>query len=414
MRYRYANMASIHKQAGKPNWFCAFYDPEGFRRFRTTGTGNPQIARTICVNVERAAIRQGKLSNEKALRLVRETRTAIQEIHGKLAADRAQVILEPSLRQFVQLAGGELTTHTVRSWLDSWLKGHTTASPGTLIEYRRVADMFLKFLGARANRPLTMLQPWQVEKFKELISGHVAPSTVNKALKVLKASLANAVASRQLEFNPAEHVEYLEPEESSRRPFTIPEIAGLLAAADPEWRTMVLIGFYTGLRLRDCANLTWDKVDLPGGLISVTPAKTRRKKSGKNTQLKIPIAEPLARQFADIAGDQPDAPLCPTLCGRKPSWLSAQFYNLMVKAGIVAERDHRSKGTGRDGRRAMNRISFHSLRYNTTSALRSAGVSEAISMDIVGHETEAVHRHYGKTAIEAKREALGRLPDITR
>src|ERR1019366_4923969 len=93
-------MASIHKQPGRPNWFCAFYDPEGFRRFRSTGTENAKIARTICVNVERAAAltRQGKLSNEKALKLIRETCDAIAETHGKLGGKPRRSRLEARRR----------------------------------------------------------------------------------------------------------------------------------------------------------------------------------------------------------------------------------------------------------------------------------------------------------------------------
>ena len=50
-------MASIHRDTTKPYWFCCFYDPEGFRRKRSTGTDNARIARTICAAVERAASR---------------------------------------------------------------------------------------------------------------------------------------------------------------------------------------------------------------------------------------------------------------------------------------------------------------------------------------------------------------------
>jgi hypothetical protein len=161
-------MASIHKQAGRPNWFCAFYDPEGFRRFRSTGTENAKIARTICVNIERAAAltRQGKLSNEKALKLVRETCAAIAETHGKLAADRAEAVMKPAVEEFIRIAGGEFTSYTVRGWLEAWIAGRTDASKATVIEYRRIIEMFLKFLGARADRALTTLQPRQVEDFK--------------------------------------------------------------------------------------------------------------------------------------------------------------------------------------------------------------------------------------------------------
>src|ERR1041385_4062366 len=114
-------MSSIHRQTGKPNWFCAFYDPEGFRRFRSTGTENPKVARTICVNIERAATltRQGKLSNEKALKLIRETCAAIGETHGKLAGDRAHDILKSTIEEFIKIGGGEFTSYTIKSWLDT-------------------------------------------------------------------------------------------------------------------------------------------------------------------------------------------------------------------------------------------------------------------------------------------------------
>ena len=54
MPRRYA-MSSVHKQEGKPNWFCAFYDPEGFRKFKSTGTDNRKVASKICSALEHAA-----------------------------------------------------------------------------------------------------------------------------------------------------------------------------------------------------------------------------------------------------------------------------------------------------------------------------------------------------------------------
>jgi integrase len=402
-------MASIHRQLGKPNWFCAFYDPEGFRRFRSTGTENPKVARTICVNIERASTltRQGKLSNEKALKLIRETCNAIAETHGKLAGDRAHEILKASVEEFIKIGGGEFTSYTVRSWLETWLAGRTDASKATLLEYRRALDLFLAFLGTRAERPLTTLQPRQVEDFKTHLSTRVAPSTVNKGIKILKASFNNAVAKRQLEFSPAEHVASVDGEEGTRRPFTDAELSKLLKAAEPDWRTMILTAFYTGLRLRDCANLTWQNIELHTGTINVKTEKTERRQV-------LPIAEPLSKHLSKLAGDNPDAPLCPSLHSKKASWLSAQFYNVMVKAGLVAERDHQGKGKGRDAKRDASKISFHSLRYNTTSALKSAGVNDSVTMDIVGHETAAVSRNYTKIDDAAKRAAIAKLPDITK
>jgi len=402
-------MSSIHKDGDKPFWFCHYYDPEGFRRKRSTGTENKRIATTICVNVERAAIlaREGKLSHEKGLKLIRETCKAIEETHGRLAADRAHTVLKGFVEEFVKIAGGELTTYTIRLWLTSWLEGRTDASPATIVAYRGVIELFLKYLGARSDRPLTTLQPKQIEDFKAKLANRVAPSTVNRAIKVLKASCNNAVAKRQLEFNPAEHIEAIETEETNRRPFTNDELGKLLSAATPEWRTMIFVAFYTGLRLGDCANLTWSEIDSQVCNINILTEKTKRRQI-------LPIAEPLKRHLQTLAGDKPDAPLCPTLFGKTSSWLSQQFHGIMAEAKLVAAReDKQSTGKGRDARRDTSRISFHSLRYNTTSALKSAGVGDSVTMDIVGHETAAVSRNYTKIPDDTKRAAINKLPDIT-
>jgi integrase len=407
MRYRYA-MSSIHNQGGKPNLFCAFYDPEGFRRFRTTGTPDRRIATSVCTVIERMAglAKQGKLSNEKALKIIREKTAEIEEGHGRLPAQSAEKVMQSNAEEFIRIAGGELVSYSIRSWLDSWLKGRTDASKATRIEYRRVLDVFLKYLGTRADRPLTTLQESQVEAFKQSLIARVAPSTVNKSVKVLKAALANAVAKRQLEFSPAQHVAPVETEDSQRRPFTMDEIRRALAAADEEWQTMILTAFYTGLRLRDCANLTWKGVDLLRGTIEVTTEKTSR-------PVVVPIAEPLARHLSTLAGDKPDAPLCPALFQKSASRLSAQFHKIMVKAELAKERNHAGTGKGRDVKRDASQISFHSLRHSITSELKSAGVSDSVAMDIVGHETTAISRNYTKIADSAKREAINKLPDIT-
>ncbi len=413
-------MSSIHRDGDKPNWFCCFYDPEGFRRKRTTGTANPRIAKTICVNIERAAVlaRAGKLSNEKALKLIRETCSAIEETHGKLASDQAHEVLKNTVEEFVKIAGGELTSYTVRSWLNAWLADKTEASKATLVAYRQIVDLFLKHLGARADRSLTSLQPRQIEDFKKFLQGRVSPGTVNKALAILKAGFSRAVTKRQLEFSPAEHIESVEEDQTRRRPFKADEITKLLKAVDsedirkqlnaeaPEWRTMILIGFYTGLRLGDCANLTWANVDLLSSTLTIKTQKT-----GRNQIL--PIAEPLARHLNKLAGDDPTAPLCPSLHGQRAALLSNHFHLVMTAAGLVKKRTHESRGKGRSARRETSLISFHSLRYNTTSALKSAGVSDSVAMDIVGHETEAVSRNYTKIADDAKRAAINTLPDIT-
>jgi hypothetical protein len=46
------------------------------------------------------------------------------------------------------------------------------------------------------------------------------------------------------------------------------------------------------------------------------------------------------------------------------------------------------------------------------SLLKNAGVPEAVAMDIIGHDSEVISRHYTHIESNAKRAALRKLPDL--
>ena len=57
----------------------------------------------------------------------------------------------------------------------------------------------------------------------------------------------------------------------------------------------------------------------------------------------------------------------------------------------------------------LSELSFHSLRHNTTSWLKNAGVPESLVRDIIGHESELVSRNYTHVDDASKREAICKL-----
>src|ERR1700745_2825344 len=70
-------MPSIHRQAGKPNWFCAFsiFNPEtgaSRRVFRSTKTKDKKQAQEICRAWHKASLlaRNGKLSVDAAREVI--------------------------------------------------------------------------------------------------------------------------------------------------------------------------------------------------------------------------------------------------------------------------------------------------------------------------------------------------------
>jgi len=333
---------------------------------------------------------------------------------GKLTPDRARKLIESTIADLMEASDEVLPRFSIAEYFRSWLKHkEQEAEPSTFVRYKGIVENFLRELGAGNKRSLPALRVEDVQRYRDKLSDQVSSGTVNTHLKVLRVALEKAVRRQLIDKNPAKLVENLQrTDRHRRRAFTIEELKRLLEAADDDWRTMILFGLYTGLRLQDIACLSWKNVNLQREEIVLETQKTKR------VQI-LPIAKPLLRHIQKLpAGDDPAASLCPGLEGKSSSWLSNQFYDLMSNVGLVPSRDHqtkhkeRPKGTGRSKRRDLIDISFHSMRHTATSLLKNAGVSDVIARDIIGHESEAVSRNYTHIESETKRRALDSMPDL--
>ena len=193
-----------------------------------------------------------------------------------------------------------------------------------------------------------------------------------------------------LTVNPAMQVEILKIRgQEGKRPFTTAEISTLLEKANVPWKGMILFGLYTGHRLGDIATLTWRKIDMEKGAVAFITQKTGR-------HIRLPLAKRLVEYLATLPStDLADTPLFPeqfALYHRRGN-LSGQFHDLLVEARLASSRSHLKEKHGRDGKRSHSKISFHSLRHTAVTMLKAAGVSDALTREIVGHESAAVMRH---------------------
>ena len=134
--------------------------------------------------------------------------------------------------------------------------------------------------------------------------------------------------------------------------------------------------------------------------------------------MEIPITASLLKHLEQMpSSDDPAAPLFPNaypiaLSEKGDSRLSQGFHGILVTAGLAKARSKEETGMGRSRRRKVSEISFHSLRHTATSLLKNAGVSEAVAMDIIGHDSDAISRHYTHIDDKAKRKALAKLPNL--
>ncbi len=330
---------------------------------------------------------------------------------GRLTEDRAWSVIESSVRDVMESIGAPIDSVTIEGWFNSWRKDQEQEkSAGTFARYTGIVDQFLAFLGPKKTRSLAALQTKDIDDYRGMLIEKVSSGTVNTHLKVLRIALKKAMKRNYIDKSPASNVDNLDrSDRHSRRAFTRDELKKLFDIASSDWRTMIIAGLYTGQRLGDVANLTWANVDLSRRELTI--ASTEK----TDATIIFPIAKPLAAYLEQLpTSDDPQAPLSPGLFGKKSTWLSNQFYDLMAAAGLVSPRKHQkhAESKGRGSSRVLSAITFHALRHTATSLLKNAGVSDVVAMDLIGHESQAVSRNYTHIDDETKRAAVDKMPDI--
>ena len=165
----------------------------------------------------------------------------------------------------------------------------------------------MAFLGERAAFDMGRIEAQDILAFRKSEAERVSPSTVNHALKFLRMAFEQAKRDGVIVDSPTAGISTLKrAARASGGPFTPPELGRLLAVADPEWKSLLLFGFYTGQRLGDLSRLTWAHVDLQRQELSFTAAKTGRRSL-------LPLATPLLRHLESLpAGDKPSDPPPPS------------------------------------------------------------------------------------------------------
>ena len=415
-------MASLKKRKGSKVWQAQYYvtNPEtgDLRQVRqSTGQTNKKKAMAAAVELERTAQGVIEAGSDKAQLAKAVLAAAVADIEREAFTGPAA---RKYLAQLLTIATGEaLTDYTVETWVAEWLrrKGRDS-SKATMARYEGHLEAFLKWLGPdRRKRPLESVTPQDVRKWREsLQDAGRAGKTVLAYLKDVGGAYRAAIREGLASFNPCTALEAIDTSDSmERRPFTLKEVADLLTAApSPEWRGLILTAAFTGLRLGDAANLSWQSVDLAAKKITLIPSKTARKKK----EVRIPIHPDLLAylEAAPISSDDPAAPVFAKLSkltiGSRAG-LSQTFNGIMKAAGV--DRGKASR-TVEEGKATVGRVNyergFHSLRHTFTSWLRNAGVSEEDRMDLTGHSTRESHQIYSRASEQAGRDAIAKLSSL--
>jgi integrase len=375
-------MASVHRRPNSKYFHAAFRTSDGALVLRSTKCTERAKALAAAFEFERAA----KLAGA-----------------GNLVEAQARKIVA----DIMERAGTEETLRapTIKAYFDQWIAAKKAVkSAATDVRYSGTVDKFFDSMGDRVKRPLTALTPRDVERFMaDRVKEKLSPSTVCLAVKVIRMALNHARRQGLITTNPAEAVELPKATGGERGTFAPEEVKLLVDTAKDDWKTLILLAYYTGARLSDCCRMTWADVDLTAKTLTYTQSKTGEK-------VTLPIHNALLTHLEGLAGtDKPEVFIMPRMAELKPGGrhgLSEKFKRIMRNAGVES-------GTVKcAGVRQLSRRSFHALRHSFTSALANRGVAPELRMKLTGHKTESIHRAYTHHEIEQLRAAVDKIPSL--
>lgn len=238
----------------------------------------------------------------------------------------------------------------------------------------------------------------------------LSASTCNKHLNLLTLVFRVLKEKAKLTSNPWEDIQRKRIGTHSRRELTIDELKNVCQAATGELQILIALGVYSGLRLGDCATLRWGEVDLVRCIIRRIPNKTAR----RNPR---PVIVPIHPILREMLAETPDTdrtecvlPEIAALYNRRTDLVTDMVQRHFKSCGIKLHKP----GTGKDGKRAVVEVGFHSLRHTFVSLCRESNAPLAVVESIVGHSNPAMTRHYTHVGELAAGQAVAALPDVLR
>jgi integrase len=368
-----------------PYWICCYTTADGRRLKKTTKQTDRTKAMKVChafIEADNAILTKSATA-QQLRKVINDTLLRIGE----------NVLHDPTIKEQLE------------SWIDS---KRGSVSEATLLAYEHARDLLLAFLGSRAGHSVRTLTKADVIGFRDYLRKEGrTPATVNTLVKkYLTAPFESARKEGLVDYNPFAAVDGLKAKKVVKDVFTTQQVASLVKAVKgTDWEGAILIGYGTGARLQDVANLRWSCLDPDNGIITF-----QERKGDKRVVVGLhpDVEDWISRQPPT---DDPEAYLFPTLANRSGAGrngLSISFARIMDRAGVkgrlLRERDRKG--------RSVRSLSFHSFRHGAATAVFNQAALKDITRRVTAHAARGVVDRYIHEDIEALKAATQLIPRL--
>ena len=285
-------MASVSK-APRGQKIVQFVSPAGGRRSIRLGKVDMRGAESVARHVE--SLLSQKICGQA---MTRETAAWLSDLPIPLKLKLAKVGLIEA-----ELPGDAPAEEPKKTFLGAFLDGYILSrrdvKPATRLVWQQPCRNLKVFFGE--DKRLHDITPGDCKQFKEwLLTQKLAQTTKAKRLKFAREFFNAAKDHKFIESNPFAGVKIPPGDVSTRQHFVGRDVvARLLAVADPDYRIIIALSRFGGLRCpSEVLSLEWRHIDFKAGRIQVTSPKTEGY-VGKASR-EIPIS-PSLRPFLEEA-----------------------------------------------------------------------------------------------------------------
>ncbi|HET9779508.1 MAG TPA: site-specific integrase, partial [Propionibacteriaceae bacterium] len=377
---------------------------------RLGSTPKPTSARGDVAHIERRRIRHRDSSGRT--RSVVHYKVRYRDAPGKHHSETKTRLVDAERRKAeIEVALATATWRDPRrgelslaEWAHSWLPTRLDLRPTTWA--RLETTMKKQVLPHFGSVPLNRITNAVVREWvSSLLSSGLSAATTRKAVFALRQCLAAAIADERIHLNPASVVPLPTERQKPPRYLSQGEVERLVDQVSPQYRALVLVGAYAGLRWGEAAGLRRRDIDPLRSRIRVTatavqlrgrvtldnePKTTRSKRS-------VPVARSVMRrleqhlsEFVDSTADALCSPL------RRVAHFSAP--------GDALSCGRRCYVPGLDD------ITFHGLRHSFVAIMVAAGCNVREVSEWAGHNSVAFTlTRYGGLFEDSADAAVDRL-----
>ncbi len=277
------------------------------------------------------------------------------------------------------------TVPTLTEYAKEYLALHKGAKENTLAVKKWAVGVLVKYLG---EHPLDKITPFIIEKYRiqRKEQDGVKDNTINLDVQMLSHLFSTAVNEGVIDVNPCQKVKRLKVTQVKDRVLYGDEIKSILDMPEGRDRLIILTALFTGMRLNEVLNLTWDDIDFGKGIIHVFQGKT-----GKTFD--VPLSDCLRTALEAF--------------WTHPAGLRV-FEDREITHKVVLEYSKHFSGLFKD--MGIQGFTFHNLRHTFASIMQSdLGIGAVVVQGMTGHSSLGMLQKYSHTGLAAKQTAIQAL-----